>query len=306
MRETVQGDPPITVQDEPHLPLTACPALAWARWTGRRVDLREAPWLRGVAGASRLIGEEYFGRLARQERLSLQVNAAGAGLMARFDELASTAFDPARVHPHIRAFYEHTSDHRLDLWSCWCRCVQPFGWLMTSLFSRRLQQLNLPVSPLEPSRGISNDIVQLCDPATGAVHTTGWLRRLNLTGDVLFAGIYSTAQPPHAAGPCVKAVYPLPNGNATVFFTPVARADGSLELRSEGRRFGDPGFYFTVRRDEDAVWVKYVRTMSEWLHVYVDEHEELRADHVFRFCGTWILKLHYAIHGSSASPERAG
>lgn len=190
--------------EEERRSLLECPALAWARLTGRRVDLRDAPWLRGVAGASRVIGEEYFVRLARQE--------------------------------------------------------------------------------------------QLCDPATGAVRTTAWLRRLNHTGDVLFAGIYSTAQPPNAAGPCVKAVYPLPNGNATVFFTPIAGADGSLELRSEGRRFGDPGFYFTVRRDEDAVWAKYVRAMSEWLHIYVDEREELRAEHVFRTCGTWILKLHYAIY----------
>jgi hypothetical protein len=53
----------------------------------------------------------------------------------------------------------------------------------------------------------------------------------------------------------------------------------ALELRSEGRQFGDPGFYFTVWRDADSVWVKYVRAMTEWLHVYVGEGEELRADH---------------------------
>jgi hypothetical protein len=283
------------VADEPRRPLTACPALLWARLTGRRVDLREAPWLRGVTGASRLIGEEYFAQLARQGQLQLQVNALGAGLMARFDDLHSPVFDAACVHPRIRAFYEQTSAYRLDLWSCWSRCIQPFGWLMTSLFSRRLQQLNLPLSPLDPSRGISNDIVQLCEPATGDVRTTGWLRRLSLTGDVLFAGIYSTAQPPNAPGACIKAVYPLPNGNATVFFTPVAGAGGSLELRSEGRQFGDPGFYFSAWRDAESVWVKYVPAMTEWLHVYVGEGEELRADHMFRACGMGFLKLHYAI-----------
>ena len=247
-----------------------------------------------------------FGGIAALDGVSLEtpgpgiigiIGPNGAGKTTLFDVISGVrAPDQGRVVLGGKDITRTpaTARARLGLRRTFQR-VQPFGWLMTSLFSRRLQQLNLPVSPLEPSRGISNDIVQLCDPATGAVRTTGWLRRLNLTGDVLFAGIYSTAQPPNAAGPCVKAVYPLPNGNATVFFTPVARDGGSLELRSEGRRFGDPGFYFTVRRDEDAAWVKYVRTMSEWLHVYVDEHEELRADHVFRFSGIWVLKLHYAI-----------
>lgn len=286
---------PVIAEDERQRPLMTCPALMWARVTGRCVDLRESPWLRGVTGASRLIGDEYFARLAQRERLRLQVNAPGAGLMTRFEELHAPEFDAERVHPRIRAFYEQTSAYRLDLWSCWSRCVQPFGWLMTSLFSRRLQQLNLPLSPLDPSRGITNEIVQLCEPATGTVRTTGWLRRLSLNGDILFAGIYSTAQPANAPGPCVKAVYPLPNGNATVFFTPVAGTDGSLELRSSGRQFGDPGFYFTVWRDPESVWVKYVRGMTEWLHVYVGEGEELRADHVFRAGGMWVLKLHYAM-----------
>ena len=100
---------------------TACPALVWARLTGRTVDLQQAPWLRGAAGATQLIGEEYFGRLAQQEKLRLQINAAGAGLMPRFDALQSDVFDPAGVHPRIRAFYEQTAAYRLDLWSCWCR-----------------------------------------------------------------------------------------------------------------------------------------------------------------------------------------
>jgi hypothetical protein len=160
---------------------------------------------------------------------------------------------------------------------------------------RRNAQLNLPISPLEPCRGITSDIVQLCDKPTGEVRTTGWLRRFNVTGEVIYVGLYSVAQPRHATGPCVKVVFPIPNGSASVFLKPVVKEDGSLELFSEGRRFGDPGFYFVVRRSEETVWAKYIPAMTESIRVYVDNRDDLRADHVFRLWSMWFLRLHYAM-----------
>jgi hypothetical protein len=291
--------------NQPHYPtsgsgnqcgdMAACPALLWVRLTGQPVDLREEPWLRGAVGEADGIGAEYFSRLARKSDQIVRGNAAGSGLTPDFDDLRAGSFDPARVDPRVREFYEHTADYRLDLWSYWCRCVRPFGWLMNALYSRRLQQLNLPISPLEPSRGITSEIIQLCDRQSGEVRTTGWLRKFNVTSDVIYAGIYSTAQPPNAAGPCVKVVFPLPHGSASVFLKPVVKEDGSLVLLSSGRRFGDPGFYLTLRRDDDRVWVKYITAMKESIHVYVDNRGDLRTDHVFRLYGCWFLKLHYSI-----------
>jgi hypothetical protein len=272
-----------------------CPALAWARLTGRVIDLRDEPWLRGPSGEVDRVGEEYFASLARETGWEVRVNAPGAGLTPCFDDLRSETFDSTQAHPQIRDFYEHTGDYRLDLWSYWCRYSQPSGWLINALFSRRLQQLNLPISPMDPSRGIISDIVQLLDRQAGAVQATGWLRRFNLSGEVIYVGFYSIAQPRHAPGPCVKVVFPLPNGSASVFLKPVLHEDGSLELLSSGRRFGDPGFYFTVRRSEDTVWAKYVPAMKESIHVYVDNRDDLRADHVFRLWGMPFLKLHYVM-----------
>jgi hypothetical protein len=275
--------------------MAPCPALLWVRLTGRPVDLNEEPWLRSPIGEADGIGAEYFNRLARKTDQIVRVNAPGSGLTPDFDHLRAGSFDPTRVDPRIRDFYEHTADYRLDLWSYWCRCVRPFGWMMNSLFSRRLQQLNLPISPLEPSRGITSEIIQLFDKQTGEVRTTGWLRKFNVTNDVIYAGIYSTAQPPNAAGPCVKVVFPLPHGSASVFLKPVVNEDGSLKLLSVGRGFGDPGFYLTLQRDDGRAWVKYISAMKESIHVYVDNRGDLRTDHVFRLWGNWFLKLHYAI-----------
>lgn len=269
--------------------------MTWVRQTGRLVDLNEEPWLRGPVGDTDIIGSEFLSRLAERENQTVRVNHAGAGLTPDFSDLRADTFDPAQVDPRIREFYERTVEYRLDLWSYWCRCYRPFGWLMNALFSRRLQQLNLPISPMEPSRGITSDIIQLCDRQTGEVRTTGWLRRFNVSGDAIYVGLYSTGQPHSAPGPCVQVVFPLPGGSANVYLRPVVNEDGSLHLFSQGEKFGDPGFYLISRRDDDHVWARYIHAMKESIHVYVDNRGDLRTDHIFRLWGMWFLKLHYSI-----------
>lgn len=69
--------------------------------------------------------------------------------------------------------------------------------------------------------------------------------------------------------------------------------DGSLLLRSDGQKFGDNGFYFTVTDHNGQYWAKFVRAMHEWIKVYEDEEKILRADHVLNFYGFNFLKLHY-------------
>lgn len=87
----------------------------------------------------------------------------------------------------------------------------------------------------------------------------------------------------------------MPNGNATVFLKPIAEADGSLKIISQGSKFGEPGFYFLVKKTSDSVWVKYLKVMTEVIHVYVNDREELHADHVFKIWGLVFLKMHYAM-----------
>ena len=124
---------------------------------------------------------------------------------------------------------------------------------------------------------------------------TAWLRRRLPGGEVLYAGLYSVARPPLAAGPCVKVAFPLPNGNASVFLDPVARPDGSLELVSAAREFGGSGFYFVVARDATTAWAKHVPQFTERIHVYPDQFGELHTDHVFRLWKRVFLRLHYVM-----------
>ena len=214
----------------------------WVQLTERRVYVAGAErWLAGAVGSAHQIGRDYFARLAEHEGLEVR-RSTDAGLLADLRELAGPEFEPASVHPDVAAFYTQTAAYDLDAWGEWCGVFRPFGRLLALLFSRRLQQLNVPLSALDTSRGITSEVFQLVEPRSGEVRYTVWFRTLVATGHVLYAGSYSVVRVPRFAGPCVKVVFPLPNGNAQVLMRPTAHADGSLTVTSAGERFGDPGF----------------------------------------------------------------
>jgi hypothetical protein len=264
----------------------------WVRSTGRRIKLAELPWLAGPVGNTIAIGRDFFDRLAAREGLVARRPDAG-GLLPTLDALAGSGFDPTLIQPAVRRFYEQTSEYELEAWAEWCGVFRPFGRLLALLFSRRLQQLNVPLSGLDVSLGTTSEVIQLVDPVSGELRYTGWLRTLRATRNVLYAGSYSVARVPGFDRPCVKVVFPLPNGNAQVFLRPDTAADGSLTVTSRGHGFGEPGFYFTVHR-RGQVWARYVRTMRESIRVFADGLD-VRADHVMWLWGATFLRLHYRL-----------
>jgi hypothetical protein len=273
----------------------------WVRATGRRVDLSEMPWLDGPAGPPRGIGMQFFSELAARNGLTVQ-SGGSRGLLADFGALAAADFDPSAVHASVAEFYTRTSDYGLDAWAEWCGMFRPFGWLLARMFSRRLQQLNVPLSGLDTSRGMTSDVLQLVDPTTGTVRHTAWVRQLLGSGHVLYAGDYSLVSVPGRRGPCIRVVFPLPNGNAMVIMRPHAHPDGSFSVVSAGRGFGDAGFYFTVR-DGDRAWARYLRALKESIRVYPRENGVVRADHVLTLWGTTFLRLHYRLSIRTSTAE---
>lgn len=265
----------------------------WVQLTGRRTSIGENPWLEGPIGHPRGIGKAFFEAYAAQHSLRLE-RRGPSGLLPDFQCLRGPEFDPAAVSAAVAGFYERTSEFELDAWSQWSGIFRPFGWALAAIFSRRLEQLNIPLSGLDTSRGMSSDVVSVVEPATGRVIFTAWVRQLLGTGRLIYAGAYSTCDPPGHGGPCVRIVFPLPNGNATVIMRPVANADGSLSLISAGDHFGGPGFYFTVHGPAGVVWARYLRALRERIHVYAPDGE-LRADHVLSLWGLTFLRLHYRL-----------
>ena len=263
----------------------------WVRRTGRVVSLSEHEWLAGPTAPPDRIGARYFERFAASAGMEVERDLPDAGLLASFDALRGSSFAPERVDSRIVDFYERTSRYRLQLWSQWSPVFRVGGNLIAAIFSRRLGQLQLPMAPLDTSRGVTSELLRLRAPDGAAL--TGWLRRRLPDGDVIYAGFYSVERPPSAPGPCVKVVFPLPNGSASIFLRPEARGDGSLVLISAGRRFGDAGFYFVVQESDDRVHVRHVAAMTESIHVYADDHGDLHTEHMLRLWGRVFLRLHY-------------
>jgi hypothetical protein len=263
----------------------------WVKWTGKQIDPDEFSWLTGPIGDSDKIGDKFVTRLAAELNLEVYSNQTDSGLLESIGELGFTDEELKLISPKIIDFYERTSGYEFEFWSEWCGLFRPFGWLLSVLFSKRLQQLNLPLNPLDASKGINSQILKL--KRNDETSWTIWYRTLKSNNRVIYSGIYTTCTPKLYQKPLLKVIFPLPNGNASVIMTKKVEADGSLLLSSDGRRFGQNGFYFYLTDKNGRHWAKYVRSMHEWIRVYVDDEETIRADHNLNFYGLRFLNLHY-------------
>ena len=264
----------------------------WVRLAGRRVDVRQVPWLDAPPGPTRRIGTSYLSALCDAEGLT--VDAGPAGLLPDFAALAGPRFDPSAVDAEVRRFYERTGEYRLTVGATWARWARPPGRAVMWLFARRLQQLNLPLDDAELRAGLTSEVLRLVDGDGRARHAV-WRRRSVDSGRMVYLGLYDITRVPGHDGPCLRTWFPLPNGGAAVLLRPEARPDGSLVLHSDARRFGEAGFYFVVRRSR-TLWVRPLASFHERLHVYRDGLGTLRTDHCFELFGRRCIELRYAIH----------
>ena len=271
------------------------------RLTGRRIRKSEAPWLDCVLGKPGVIGTGVYQRIAEEEKLEI-CQPPDAGLIPSFESLRGPSFDPQRVDPRIRHFYQHTALYRLEVWSEVYFAGKFVLWLLVEFISRRMDQLNFPISSLEVAKGMTSEIVQLREPGSGRLAYTGWLRRFRATGKVIYAGLYSVTQVPGEANPCVKVTFPC-FGSSNVYLRPCVYADGTFGLVSTGAAFGRSGFYRIVESGAEHWRVRNFATLHEIFHVYADEDGILRTDHEITFVGLTILKLHYKMTPAQNADE---
>ena len=264
---------------------------SWVAWSGREVRIAEAPWVEGPVG-NKYIGAEFYEGYAREVGLEAVADDEDAGLLPSFDLLAAERFDPSLVRPEIRDFYERTAHYDLDVQIEWGGLFKHPPRTLIYLIGRNVGQFDIPLSA--PAVAMNNELIRLEDPATSETPYAGWLRRSAATGEAMLAGLYTTCGVPRGRGRFFKGVYPLPGGSATTIFRPENRPDGSFALVSDGRRFGEAGYYRIHRTVDGALRVKSV-PMEETIHVSGDTEGALHARHTFAFWGVRFLTLHYEI-----------
>ena len=271
---------------------------AWVRVTGRKVDLTDHPWLDGPVGDPRVIGDEWVAREANRLKGEL---FEGGGLLASVGLLKGDGFDPDALSPAVVDFYERTTEWRLDVWSQWCPAALPGGWLLSAVFARRLQQLALPLRPLDVAQGMESRVVSLRD-SVGRQLGAAWLRTLRSTGQVVYSGWYGTVQLPRTLDPSIRVMFPLPNGSVAVFLRPSVEPGGALTLTSPIGEFGDDGAYLIVRAGGRSAFVRRV-PLAEQFRVYVDDEGTLRTDHALTLWSIPVIRLHYRLERKPTTPS---
>lgn len=278
----------------------------WVKATGRRVHEKDVQWLATPIGNTDLISDTYIDSVCRSGNLVMRKDEARFGLLNSLDDFGQTSADLERLNPIIKHFYLNTHDYHLEVWSKWIGIWKFFGWVLRITFTRRLQQLNLPIDPMDSAKGLESHVIKLFSESDDVIPAwTIWHRILKSKNDVIYSGIYATTIPPESERRHLKVSFPLPNGAAVVIMRMVVTEAGDFKLISDGRKRGQSGFYFLLTNHKGKFWIRYVKTMHETIHLYADGPDAIRADHDFWIWGMKYMKLHYRITPKQDSPWQA-
>jgi hypothetical protein len=167
----------------------------------------------------------------------------------------------------------------------------PAGELISRLFGRRVEQLSLPMRPLDVAHGMDSRVDLIRGP-DGSQIAAAWLRTLRASGRFVFSGCYSVRSLPDAERPSVHVAFPLESGNVQVFLRPTNVDGGGLLLQSPPGAFGQDGAYVVVHDRRD--FASRV-PLHETFHVFVDRRGVLRTDHELRLWNASVVRLHYKL-----------
>ena len=265
----------------------------WVILFGQKIETSDYEWLLGPFGELHGIGVKFIQQLADKEHLAIDIEKNGKGLIQSIQQLNLSKKEIDVLSCNVIDFYQNTADYELTLNVKWNPFFKIFGLLVRVVFSKRIEQLNVPIRSIENSETLTSEIIHLKDPKTKEVKRTIWLRAFQTTGQVVYSGVYETCVIP-SGKTCIKAIFPLPNGSATVILTPKVGKNGELILESAGNRIGDSGFYFLLKDSKGQLWTKYIKSFKDKL-VVRSENENITASQTLTLWNLRVLKFEYTI-----------
>ncbi len=272
----------------------------WVIIWGKRITPSEVPWLMGPFGNKGPIADQFITELAQKEGLTINRNASSQGLIPSIKTLNLSDSEQNRLSKQVASFYESTSNYKFSFSVNWNPFFRIFGILVQKLFSTRLKQLNIPTKNIKDSKDVESEIITLTVPESNEVKYTIWFRTFKSTGQVLFAGVYSVCTL-DCGKKCVKATFPLPQGNATVIMSPKVGHNGELILSSAGKKFGDPGFYFVLTDSKGNLWSRRHQSFRDKLIVSAND-ESILTEHTQTLWHLKVLKFTYRINSRNLAP----
>jgi hypothetical protein len=246
---------------------------------------------------SRYVGGDYVEQLAKARGGTFRRNPPDVGILASFDSLNGPTFDPSRVHPLIREFYEHTSRFRLSIIPEWRRWMKPGYELFKLVVAEPLGQATIPSNIEEAQRGMVSTIDTIALDGGEEIDIRGWIRTYADSGKPIYVGIYTSFR--HQDRGYVSVGFPIPNANFTATLLPCNTGEHDFVLTSR-TELAFPGHYLSsVDSERDALTVLKLLYFQERIFVYVTDGE-LRTEHSFDLAGQRFLTLHYEIERLAA------
>jgi hypothetical protein len=247
---------------------------------------------------SRYVGADYVEQLAKVRGATFLRNPPDVGIIASLDNLAGPTFDPGKVHPLIREFYEHTSRFRLSILPEWQPWIKPAYELFKRTVAQPLGQAAIPSNIKEAQRGMLSTIDTITLDGSDEIDIRGWIRTFADTGKPIYVGIYTTFR--HDGRGYVSVGFPIPNANFTATLLPRNADEHDLLLTSRSE-LAYPGHYLSaIGNERDALTVLKLLHFQEEIHVYVADGE-LKTNHSFSLAGRRFLTLRYEIERLAAS-----
>ena len=222
----------------------------WVILFGKKIIPNQNEWLLGPFGKTDGIGQKFINQLALKENLDVDKSNCDKGIIQSVNQLNFSKNQLSKLSKNVIDFYENTSNYNLDLEIKWNPFFKLFGWLLNLLFSNRIQQLNIPMNNSKGNKALKSEIIHLINKKTKVTERTIWLRTFKNSEKVVYSGVYETCTIPNGRT-CIKAVFPLPNGNATVILNLSIGGNGELILTSSGKKLEtvDSIFYSTTLKE---------------------------------------------------------
>ncbi|MCP3029312.1 YndJ family protein [Halobacillus sp. A5] len=206
------------------------------------------------------------------------------GLVDDFSLYHSKYFKPEDVAGRIQSFYENTNIYSLEAEVEWQKGFHRISKIINK-WTRKMGQINIPVSgPLK----MAGEVVSIDDDQDGRKNVKAWLRRNAVSGEPIFAALYSS----HLSDKerYMNIGLPLPVGVMTGVLRPLNAKGGSLILTSERqKRRGDEGIYLTL-----GDWTVRL-PLGEYFYVRERTDGNLEAEHVMKWLKIPFLKINYTI-----------
>jgi hypothetical protein len=241
---------------------------------------------------SRYVGGDYVEQLAKTRGGTFRRDPPDVGILASLDSLEGPTFDPSRVHPLIREFYEHTSRFRLSIVPEWRRWMKPGYELFKLVVAEPLGQAAIPSNIEEAQRGMVSRIDTITLEGSDEIDIRGWIRTFADSGKPIYVGIYTSFR--HDGRGYVSVGFPIPSANFTATLLPRNAGEDDFLLTSR-TDLEFPGHYLSsVDSERDALTVLKLLYFQEQIFVYVTDGE-LKTDHSFYLAGQRFLTLHYEI-----------